>query len=103
MQCEKCGGSMMSRKLFRSSGCLAAAGVALLVVSLAATGLGVLVGLVGPRATRDAVSAQDTEAKRKAVASIGRIADVPRAVVEELEATGRVSEETLAAIPLEQR
>ncbi len=104
MQCEKCGSTaMVPRKLFRSSGCLVVAGAVLLLASLVATGSGIVVGLVGPGATREAVSVRDSQATAKAVAALHRIPNLPDAVLTELESTGRVAEETLSGLPLEQR
>jgi hypothetical protein len=94
---------MEPRRLFRSSGCLVVAGAVLLVASLSALSASVLLGLAGPRATRDRVSTLDTEAKAKAVAGLQRIPDLPQAVIRELESTDRVSEETVSRLPLEQR
>jgi hypothetical protein len=94
---------MAPKKLFRSSGCLVVGGAVLLVASLTATALGVVIGLVGPGATREAVSTRDSQAKAKAVAGLQRIPDLPDALVQELESTGKVSEETLSRLPLEQR
>jgi hypothetical protein len=94
---------MEPQKLFRSSGCLVAAGALLLVASLSALSFGILLGLVGPRATRERVSTLDTEAKARAVAGLRRIPELPGSVIQELESTGRVSEETMSRLPLEQR
>jgi hypothetical protein len=94
---------MEAKKLFRSSGCLVIAGAVLLVASLSALGLGVLLVLVGPGATRQTASRHDTEAKTKAVVALQKIPDLPDALIRELESTGRVSEETLSLLPLEQR
>jgi len=104
MKCEKCGSSAMEAKtLFRSSGCLVVAGGVLLVTSLAALGFAVLLGLVGPGATRETVSRHDTEAKAKAVLALQRIPGLSDALIRELESTDKVSEETLSHLPLEQR
>jgi hypothetical protein len=94
---------MEAKKLFRSSGCLVIAGAALLIASLSALGLGVLLGLVGPGATREAASRHQSEAKAKAVAALQRIPGLPGTLIEELQSTDRVSEETLSRLPLEQR
>lgn len=103
MQCEKCGSSAMeAKKLFRSSGCLVGAGAVLLVASLSALGLGVLLGLVGPGATRETASRHNTEAKARAVVALQRIPGVREGLIRELESTGRVSEETLSRLPLDQ-
>lgn len=103
MECEKCSSDMARKTLFRSSGCLVAVGVALLMVSLAALGLGVAVGLVGPRATREAASASQGEAEAKALAELEAIPNMPEGLAGELKATGRVSEESLARLPFEER
>lgn len=104
MQCEKCGSSAMEpKRLFRSSGCLVVASAVLLVVSLSAMGLGVLLALVGPGATRGAASRHDTEARTKAVIALQRIPGISDAIIRELESTDKVSEETLSQLPLEQR
>jgi hypothetical protein len=94
---------MVPKKLFRSSGCLVVVGAVLLLASLSGTGLGVVIGLVGPGATREAASRQDSQARTKAVADLQRIPNLPDALVRELESTGKVSEETLSQLPLEQR
>jgi hypothetical protein len=103
MQCEKCSSDMARKTLFRSSGCLVAVGVALLMASLAAIGLGVAVGLVGPRATREAASASQSGAQAKALAALEAIPNLPEGLAGELKATGTVSEESLQRIPLEDR
>ncbi len=104
MQCEKCGSSAMETvKIFRLSGCLVAAGVALVVTSLAALAVGLLLAAAGPKATGEAVSSHDARAKFAAIEALQKIPQLPDAIVEELESTDKVSENTIARLPLEQR
>ena len=73
MQCEKCGSSaMLPKKLFRSSGCLVVAGTVLLVASVSADRTRILIGLVGPGVTRDAVAKRDSQTMAKAPADLRR-------------------------------
>jgi hypothetical protein len=94
---------MLPKKIFRSSGCLVVAGTVLLVASLTALALGIVIGLVGPKATRDAVANHDRQTMTKALTDLRKIPNLPPAVAKELESNGKVSDETLSQLPTDQR
>ncbi len=104
MQCEKCGSSSLQPvKIFRLSGCLVAAGVALIVTSLAALAVGLVLAAVGPSATREAVSTRDARAKSEAIYALEKIPGLAGTVVQEFESERKIPEETLAQLPPEKR
>jgi hypothetical protein len=104
MQCEKCGGTAMQAvKRFRMSGCLVSAGFALGMTSLIAVAAGVLLVAVGPQAARQATATHDARAHSVAIKALEGIPGLPHALVQELESTGKLSEETIGSLPLEQR
>jgi len=94
---------MESVKRFRLSGCLVSAGFALVVTSLVALAVGLLLVAVGPKATREATTAHDARAQSAAIKALEGIPGLPHAVVQELESTGKVSEETIGRLPFDQR
>ena len=104
MQCEKCGSTAMQPvKMFRLSGCLVSAGFALVVTSLAALAFGLLLVVVGPKATGDATATHSAQDQSAAIKALNGIPGLPPAVVQELEATQKVSEETIKRLPAEQQ
>lgn len=104
MQCDKCGSAAMEpTKRFRLSGCLVASGFALVVLSLLALTVGLVSMIAVPKGTRQATGAADARAHDTAIKALQNISALPDAVVEELESTGKISEETVARLPFEQR
>ncbi len=104
MQCDKCGNTRVQAvKRFRMSGCLVSAGFALVVASLIAVAVGVLLVVVGPQATREATTKQDARAQSAAITALEGIPGLPDALLQELESTGKLSEETIGRLPPEQQ
>lgn len=103
MQCEKCAGWMDPVKSFRLSGCLVAAGFALVVSSLLAVALGVLTAIGSTRGTATATAKAADEAKAGAVAKLGRVSGLPPAVINEFRQTATVSEPTITRLPFDQQ
>lgn len=103
MQCEKCAGRMETVKSFRWSGCLVAAGFALVVSSRLALALGALTAIGGTRGTATATAKAADEAKAHAVGKLERIPGLPLAVVTEFRQAARVSERTITQLPPDQQ
>jgi hypothetical protein len=104
MQCEKCGsGPMQPAKRFRLSGCLVAAGFALVVCSLIATALGVMVAVTGTGTTAQAIRERNEQAKADALVRLEKFPGVPAPVLAEFKQLGSVSDTTLAEVPLDER
>jgi hypothetical protein len=86
-----------------STVCLVASGFALLATSLVAVPLALLLAIAGAKGTSAATAAHLARAKSDAVAHLEGIAGLSPDVVAEFRRDGRIREETIAALPIEQR
>jgi hypothetical protein len=94
---------MQAARLFRSSGCLLTSGFLVLAVSLGALALACVLVTVGPSSARKVAADREEQVMAKALTAFDQIHSLSPGVVAEFRRDGKVSEETLAQLPYEQR
>jgi len=104
MNCEKCNvGQMVRDRVFRLSGCVVGIGYTLWVPALLVLLFAIVLTVIGTASTTAAGSTALDTSKKQALARLKQVPNIPAEAITEFEKGGRLSEQTLASLPPEQR
>jgi hypothetical protein len=94
---------MVRDRVFRLSGCVVGIGYTLWVPALLVLLFAIVLTVIGTASTTAAGSTALDTSKKQALARLKQVPNIPAEAITEFEKGGRLSEQTLASLPPEQR